>query len=84
MVAYELIKKLEALPYFKDLLKQGIIPINWVDYKVIYEFYQNELKRLKADKWKSNKIARQAKINTSEEFGISERFVYLIIKKMNA
>lgn len=83
MSNYELIQKLEKLDYFKELLKCGIVPMNWVDYKVIYEFYKSELIRLKSEKWRVSKIRRQAKFNTAEEFGISERSVYLIIQKMN-
>lgn len=82
MSNYELIRQLEELPYFNSLLKQGIIPMNWVDYKVIYEFYCQEVERLKREKYVSGKFTRQAKLNTAEEYGISERSVYLIIKKM--
>lgn len=74
MVAYELIKELEQLPYFNQLLKSGLLPINWIDYKVIYEFYLNELK--------VQDSKTQALTNTSTEFNISERSVYLIIQKM--
>lgn len=74
MVAYELIEKLESLPYFNELLKRGLVPINWVDYKVIYEFYQSELPKYKK--------RQQALTNTADEFDVSERSVYLIIQKM--
>lgn len=80
MAAYELIKELEALPYFNDLLKAGIVPVNWIDYKVIYEFYVRELKRLKA--LKEPNCKGLAKTNTADEYKISERSVYLIIQKM--
>lgn len=74
MVGYELFQKLEELPYFNELLKRGIVPINWVDYKLIYEFYKKELK--------NEKFRKQALTNTAVEFNVSERTVYLIIKKM--
>ncbi|WP_417867958.1 hypothetical protein [Xanthomarina gelatinilytica] len=82
MSNYDLINKLESLPYFNTLLKQGIIPMNWVDYKVIYEFYCSELERLKREKYRAGSIKRQAKENTAAEYSISERSVYLIIEKM--
>lgn len=74
MVAYELIQKLEDLPYFNELLKRGLVPINWMDYKLIFEFYESELKK--------EKFRKQALTNTAVEFNVSERTVYLIIKKM--
>ena len=73
MSNYELIVKLEKLDYFKDLLKQGIIPLNWTNYKQIYEFYQHEKKHAKG---------KQLITNVSEKFKISERSVYAIIQKM--
>lgn len=73
MVAYELMKELEELPYFKDLLKQGIVPVNWLDYKVIYEFYLKE-----SDK----ESGKQLVTNVANEFNISERLVYKIVKRM--
>jgi len=83
MVAYELIQKLEKLDYFDQLLKGGIVPMNMIDYKVIYEFYMNDLKRLKSDKWAKN-IKGQAKSNTAEEFNITERMVWVIVKRMRS
>lgn len=71
---YDLIQKLEDLPYFNELLKSGLVPINWVDYKLIYEYYRTELKK--------EKFRKQALTNTADEFNVSERTVYLIIKKM--
>lgn len=82
MITYELIQKLESLDYFDSLLKHGIVPVNWVDYKVIYEFYLRELERLKIKGSVSPKIKRQAKCNTAEEFSVSEVQVYKIIQKM--
>lgn len=73
MVAYKLIKELEQLPYFKDLLKQGIIPLSWIDYKVIYEFYLRE---------SENESGTQLISNVANEFNISERLVYKIVQKM--
>lgn len=73
MVVHELIKKLEELDYFPELLKSGIIPMNWVDYKVIYEFYLSEKQKTKG---------KQLITNVAEEFSISERGVYLIVQKM--
>ena len=74
MSTYDLINKLEKLDYFNDLLTSGIVPTNMLDYKVIYEFYQKESERCSRKK--------QALTNTADEFGVSERSVYLIIQKM--
>jgi len=70
---YELIAKLSQLDYFKDLLKQGIVPVNWTNYKQIYEFYQQEKQHAKG---------KQLVTNVCEKFKISESSVYAIIKKM--
>jgi DNA-binding MarR family transcriptional regulator len=70
---YELIAKLSQLDYFKDLLKQGIIPLNWTNYKQIYEFYQEEKQHTKG---------KQLITNVCEKFKISESSVYAIVKKM--
>ena len=83
MATYDLIKELEALKSFPKLVKRGIIPVNWIDYKVIYEFYLLELEKLKTDGVIKHGDKRQAKENTAEEYGISERTVYLIAKKMS-
>lgn len=74
MSTYDLINKLEDLPYFNDLLKSGLVPVNWLDYKLIYEFYR--VQRAK------EKFKKQALTNTADEFNVSERTVYLIIQKM--
>lgn len=74
MSTYELIEKLEKLDYFNDLLKSGLVPLNWLDYKLIYEFYRGERKK--------EKFKKQALTNTADEFNVSERTVYLIIQKM--
>ena len=74
MSTYELIEKLEKLDYFNDLLKSGLLPMNWLDYKLIYEFYRTERKK--------EKFKKQALTNTADEFSVSERTVYLIIQKM--
>jgi hypothetical protein len=81
---YELLTKLENLPYFQDLLNKGIIPINLFKNKEIYEFYLAEKNKLQLNKWTKKKTFRQAKSNTSEKFKISERSVYLIIQKMES
>ena len=70
---YSLITKLEKLPYFKDLLKQGVVPFNWTTYKNVYEFYLKE---------KETEKGKQLVTNVAEKFKISERSVYLIVKKM--
>lgn len=71
---YKLLLRLEKLPYFNDLLLSGIVPVNVLDYKVIYEYYlvecENEEKKT------------QALTNTAIEFGVSDRTVYDIIRKM--
>lgn len=73
-ITYELISKLEQLEYFPKLLRTGIIPINWLDYKVIYEFYLIESKKASG---------KQLITNVAQEFNISERKVYFIVQKMN-
>lgn len=84
---YQLIKKLEKLDFFKDLLSSGIIPVNWIDYKVIYEFYMNEVNILTLNKVMSSQELRSAKRTaktiTAEQFSIGESSVYQIIKKMS-
>lgn len=72
--SYELLSKLQSLPYYKDLLKQGIIPITLIDYKVIYEFYCQE----KASGVKGGQLIT----NVGEEFNIGDRMVYIIVKRM--
>lgn len=72
-ITYELISKLEKLPYFNELLKQGILPLNWKNYKDIYEFYLLEKKKEKG---------KQLVTNVAENFRISDRSVYLIVQKM--
>lgn len=79
---YELIEKLERLPFFNALLKSGIVAINWIDYKVIYEFYTIERDRLEAKGFSKAKSRGSAVTTTADEYNISERNVYLIIKKM--
>ena len=74
--------KLEQLPFFSELLSSGIIPVNLVTYKVIFEFYVKDLERLQSAKYKIKGVKRQAKENTAQEFNISERSVYLILEKM--
>ncbi|WP_097055529.1 hypothetical protein [Salinimicrobium sediminis] len=74
MSTYELIEKLEKLDYFSDLFRSGILPPHWLDYKVIYEYYQEQLKK--------EKLRKQALTNTADEFNVSERTVYIIIQKM--
>lgn len=80
--AYELIKKLEQLDYFPQILTSGIIPMNWMDYKVIFEFYESELKKLSKGIEPTAKLKRLAKTHTADEFKIGESSVYQIIKKM--
>lgn len=58
---YQLLEKLEKLPYFNSLLKQGIIPINWIDYKVIFEFYVEEVKAISKKGFSKATSERQAK-----------------------
>lgn len=84
VTTYKLIEKLQQLDYFNDLLRRGVIPANWLDYKMIYEYYCAELETLRLDKWKTKSVERQAKHNTAEKFSISERSVYLIIQKMKS
>lgn len=82
MSNYNLITQLEKLPNFNTLLTQGIIPINWIDYKVIYEFYCVESERLKREGLSKSRARSTANTLTAEEYGISERTVYAIIVKM--
>ncbi|UAB84346.1 hypothetical protein INR75_19685 [Zunongwangia sp. SCSIO 43204] len=73
MAVYQLLHKLENLPFYNKLFTTGIVPMIWLDYKLIYEFYLEELKSQK-------KV--QAITNTAEEFNLSERSIYSIIRKM--
>lgn len=82
MSNYDLINKLEELPYFNTLLKQGIIPMNWVDYKVIYEFYKCTLEQLTREGLPKRTALRTAKTITADEYSIAESSVYKIIQKM--
>ena len=82
MTTHEILDELEKLPYFNSLLTSGIIPMNWMDYKVIFEFHEEEMKRLGNCKYQIKGYERQAKENTAKEFNVSERTVYAIIKKM--
>lgn len=84
VITYELLKKLEKLEYFNNLLTSGIIPLNWIDYKMIFEFYTKELLKLSAGEITTARMKRQAKTNTAEEFSIGESSVYQIIKKMTS
>jgi hypothetical protein len=83
MVTYELIKKLETLPFFNDLLTSGIIPMNMIDYKVIFEFYNQELCQLSKSKYNKN-VKSQAQFNTATEYNISEKTVRNVVKKMKS
>lgn len=76
MTAYRLIQKLEEEQLLNDLLSRGIVPINWIDYKLIYEYYQGQAEK--------EQKRMQAIANTAEEFNISERLVYVIIQKMRS
>lgn len=76
MTAYKLIQQLEDEGKLNSLLSRGIVPINWVDYKLIYEYYQGQAEK--------EQKRMQAITNTAEEFNISERSVYVIIQKMRS
>lgn len=78
---YEIFKKLETLPFFNRLLTDGIIPVHLLDYKVIYEFYINELETLKRERWTKNRKG-QAIQSTMDEYSISKSTVYEIVKMM--
>lgn len=83
---FQLLEKLEKLPYFSQLLATGIIPVNWITYKQVFEFYNNEVKRLTLNKTLSSgelgEIRRTSITTTAEEFRIGESSVYRIIQKM--
>ena len=85
---YELIKRLESLDYFPQILTSGIIPMNWIDYKVIYEFYISEIAKLnKGGKVTGQELRtakRTAKTYTADEFKIAESSVYRLIQKMES
>lgn len=72
MVTYELLEELKKLPFYDQLLSAKIIPRIHIDHKEIYEFYKSQ----------KDATGVMAKTNTAEEFNISERSVYLIVKKM--
>lgn len=82
MSAYENLLKLEKLPYFNLLLQRGLVPINWMDYKVIYEFYLDQVENLRRDGFTAPKAKRTANTITADEYSISESSVYKIIQKM--
>lgn len=84
MVAYDLIKELEKLPYFNDLLMKGVVAINWIDYKLIYDFYINEVEQLRAKGFSITKSKVQARYNTCEEFSIGESSMRWILKKLKS
>ncbi len=73
MSTHDLLGKLEKLEFFNDLITSGIVPVEWLDYKLMYEYYLDELKSVKST---------QAICNTAEEFKVSERTVYTIVKKL--
>ena len=85
---YELIKKLETLEYYPQILTTGIVPMNWIDYKVIYEFYLDELKVFSKHGILTGQELRTAKrtavTSAVDEFKIGESSVYRIIKNMEA
>ncbi|WP_417873881.1 hypothetical protein [Xanthomarina gelatinilytica] len=82
MSTYQSILLLEKLPYFNLLLQRGIIPITWMDYKVIYEFYLDQVEILIRDGFSVPKANRTANTITADEYNISESGVYKIIQKM--
>lgn len=76
MTNYELISALQRMDCFSQLLIKAILPMYWIDYKVIYEFYCQE---------KSKDLGHsQVVTNTAEEYGISEKHVYKIKKRMES
>lgn len=85
---YELIKKLEELDFFSEILTAGIVSMNWIDYKVIYEHYGDEVKiHTKDGKLTGQELRRAkrtAKTATADKFRVSESSVYKIIQGMES
>lgn len=84
---FQLLEKLEQLPYFNELITSGVIGVNWLTYKQIFDFYTNEVKRMTLNRSLSSSevrnIRRSAKTTTAEEFNLAESTVYEIIRKMS-
>lgn len=74
MVRFELLERLEKLDYYNELQTSGIIPMVHICHKEIYEFYKSQ----------TNQEGLEAKTITAEKYNITERSVYLIIKKMRS
>lgn len=73
---YELITKLSKSENFDLLLKSGIVPVQYLDYKIIYEHYCKE-------KAKGIRHA-DAIIYTADEFGCSESYIWKIKYKLES
>ena len=61
---YQLIKRIENDSDFLTMLKKGLIPLSFLDKKVYYEYYLNDLNRTGSKP--------QSIFNTSEEYDKSE------------
>lgn len=73
---YELLNKASKEENFKLMLKAGIIPIQYLDYKCIYEFYCKE---------KARGIRHAEAITfTAEEFGTSDNWIWKVKYKMES
>lgn len=76
VTVYQLINQLSKRDDFKLLMKSGIIPIQYLDWKVIYEFYTKE---------RSRGIRHSEAITfTAEEFGKSDNWVWKVKYKMES
>lgn len=82
MSLYQIILKLEQLDYFPELIKKGIIPAIFIDYKVIYEYYLSQVPTLHKSEKLNRSHRRKAKVIAAEEFNLSEAQVYKIVRKL--
>ena len=76
VTTYQLICSLMKQENFTQMLKAGIIPIQWVDYKQIYEHYRQEYAR--------GIRHTEAILYTADEFSVSENWVWKVKYKMES
>lgn len=80
MVAYQLIQELNETGKLNLFIRKGLIPLSVLDYKNIYEYYNEQVIRLKNKGVKKYKM--QALENTCIKFDCQNDKVYYAIKKM--
>lgn len=76
VTTYQLLCRLIKDDMFSHYVKAGIIPVEFIDYKLIYEFYTKE---------KSREIRHSEAITfTGEEFNKSDNWIWKIKYKMES